>query len=322
MDSPLLCVRNLSVSYHTPSGPLRAVDRVSFAIPPGQILGLVGETGSGKSTVALSTVGLLDGGRIESGEILFEGRPLPAPGDAAWRKIRGRMIGFVFQDARGSLNPVLTIGQHIEEALRAHSRMSRQEWRNQACQLLNEVGIPDPVYILRRFPQELSGGTCQRVTIALAVCHRPRLLIADEPTSALDPTIQKQILALLMRMRRGLGLTFLFISHDLPLVASIAERVAVMYGARIVESGPAREVFLQPAHPYTQGLLQCVPDLAYPPGGRRLEPIPGSPPGDLRALQGCAFAPRCRIAEKGCLSEIPGLEMIAQDHRVACIKAR
>jgi oligopeptide/dipeptide ABC transporter ATP-binding protein len=322
VDSPLLCVRNLSVSYYTPSGPLRAVDGVSFAMSPGQILGLVGETGCGKSTIALSIVGLLDGGRVESGEILFEDKPLPHPGDAAWRKILGRVIGFVFQDVRGSLNPVLTVGRHLEEALRAHSRMTRREWRTQAIRLLTEVGIPDPAFIMRRFPLELSGGTCQRVAIALALCHRPRLLIADEPTSALDPTIQAQIIALLMQMRKRLGLAFLFISHDLALVASIAEQVAVMYGARIVESGPAHEVFSQPAHPYTRGLLHCVPDLACSPGGRRLEPIPGSPPGDLQTLQGCSFAPRCPIAEKRCLSEIPGMEPVAKDHRAACIKAR
>ena len=321
MDSPLLRVRNLSVSYHTPSGPLRAVDGISFAMSAGQILGLVGETGCGKSTVALSIAGMLDGGRIESGEVLFEDRPLPPPGDAAWRKILGREIGFVFQDARGSLNPVLTVGHHLEEALRAHSRMTRGEWRTQAVRLLAEVGIPDPAFIMKRFPLELSGGTCQRVAIALALCHRPRLLIADEPTSALDPTIQAQIVALLTQMKKRLGLTLLFISHDMALVASLAEEVAVMYGARIVESGPAHEVFSRPAHPYTRGLLQCVPDLACSPGGRRLEPIPGSPPAGLRTLQGCSFAPRCPIVEERCLSEIPGMEPVAKAHRAACIKA-
>jgi oligopeptide/dipeptide ABC transporter ATP-binding protein len=322
VDPPLLSVRNLSVSYHTLSGPLRAVEDVSFELAPGETLGLAGETGCGKSTIALSILGLLEGGRIESGKILFEGQSLPDSAEGAWQKIRGRKIGFVFQDARSSLNPVLTVGQHFEETLRAHSRITRRQWRNHASQLLAEVGIPEPAFALKRYSHELSGGACQRVGIALAVCNHPRLLIADEPTSALDPTIQAQIITLLMQMKRHLGLALLFISHDLPLISSIAERVAVMYGARVVESGRVREVFSEPAHPYTHALLQCIPDLARTPGGQRLEPIPGSPPADLRLLHGCSFAPRCAIVEERCLSEIPGRMPVSETHWAACIKAR
>ncbi len=322
MDPPLLSVRNLSVSYHTPSGPLRAVEDVSLEIGPGETLGLAGETGCGKSTVALAVLGLLEGGSIEGGRILFEGQSLEEATERTWRHLRGGRIGFVFQDARGSLNPVLTVGQHFEEALRAHGRMTRKQWRGRASRLLAEVGIPEPAYILRRYAHELSGGTCQRVGIALAICNRPSLLIADEPTSALDPTIQAQVIALLVHMKQSLGLALLFITHDLPLINRAADRLAVMYGARIVEYGPVRDVLSVPAHPYTRGLLQCVADLDRTVGGRRLEPIPGSPVVALRLPQGCSFAPRCRLAEDRCLSEIPEAVPVGGTHWAACIKAR
>ncbi len=322
MDSPLLSVRNLSVSYHTSSGPLRAVEDVSFEIGPGETLGLAGETGCGKSTIALAILGLLDGGRIEGGDIRFEGKSLANSAERAWRHLRGSRIGLVFQDARGSLNPVLTVGQHLEEALRAHSRMTGRQWRDQASRLLGDVGIAEPAFTMKRYAHELSGGTCQRVGIALAICNRPRLLIADEPTSALDPTIQAQIITLLMQMKHRLGLALLFISHDLPLINRIADRMAVMYGARIVESGPAPEVLSAPAHPYTRGLLQCVPDLTRTAGGQRLEPIPGSPPVGLRLARGCSFAPRCRLAEERCLLELPDAVPVSVTHWAACIKAR
>jgi oligopeptide/dipeptide ABC transporter ATP-binding protein len=322
VDSPLLSVRNLSVSYHTSSGPQRAVEDVSFEIGPGETLGLAGETGCGKSTVALAILGLLDGGRVEAGSILFEGQSLLNASERAWRQLRGGRIGFVFQDARGSLNPVLTVGRHFEEALRAHGRLTRRQRQERASCLLVEVGVSDPAFILKRYAHELSGGTCQRVGIALAICNRPSLLIADEPTSALDPTIQAQVITLLMQMKQSLGLALLFITHDLPLINRIADRLAVMYGARIVESGPAREVVSAPAHPYTKGLLQCVPDLDRTVGGRKLEPIPGSPPVALSLLQGCSFASRCRLAEGRCLSEIPEAVPVSGRHWAACIKAR
>lgn len=322
MDSPLLSVRNLSVSYRTSSGPLRAVEDVSFDIGPGETLGLAGETGCGKSTIALALLGLLDGGRIEGGDIQFEGKSLRALAERAWRQLRGGRIGLVFQDARGSLNPVLTVGQHFEEALRAHGRMTGKQWRDRASRMLADVGIAEPAFIMKRYAHELSGGTCQRVGIALAICNHPPLLIADEPTSALDPTIQAQIVTLLMQMKHRLGLALLFISHDLPLINRIADRLAVMYGARIVESGPSQEVLSAPAHPYTRGLLQCVPDLTRTAGGRKLEPIPGSPPVALRLAQGCAFAPRCKLAEERCLLEIPEAVPLSATHRAACIKAR
>lgn len=321
MDSPLLSVRNLSVSYHTPSGPLRAVEDVSFEIRPGETLGLAGETGCGKSTVALAVLGLLDGGRIESGRILFEGQSLKEATERTWQHLRGGRIGLVFQDARGSMNPVLTIGQHFEESLRAHARMTGRQWRDRASRLLAEVGIPEPAFILGRYAHELSGGTCQRIGIALAICNRPSLLIADEPTSALDPTIQAQVITLLMQMKQSLGLALLFISHELPLINRVADRLAVMYGARIVEHGPMRDVLSAPAHPYTRGLLQCVVDLDRTAGGRRLEPIPGAPLVAPGLTQGCSFASRCRLAEARCLSEIPEAVAVGDTHWAACIKA-
>jgi oligopeptide/dipeptide ABC transporter ATP-binding protein len=319
---PLLVVRNLTVSYPDPSGLVRAAQGVSFEIAAGETLGLVGETGCGKSTVALSIVGLLDGGRIETGEILFQGRNLAGLEDREWPRVRGPRIGTVFQDARGALNPVLTVGRHLVETLRTHTEMTAAEAWERSAALLGETGLPDPSFIMRRHSFELSGGACQRVGIALALSGNPELLVADEPTSALDPTIQAQILSLLEEMRARRSLALLFISHDLPLVSQIAGRTAVMYAGRIVEYGPAHDVFSRPAHPYTRALLACIPDLSRPPGSQRLEPIPGWPGAASLHAAGCAFAARCPTAVPDCTASVPPPVPLSDSHWAACIRVR
>ncbi len=321
MASPLLVVRNLTVSYTTASGPFHAVCDVSLDLRPGETLGVVGETGCGKTTLALSILGLLDGGRIENGVILFEGENLAGIAEQEWRRIRGSRIGLVFQNPRTSLNPVLTIGAQIAESIRAHRRMTRAQARDLAIHLLEELGVPEPRLVLQRYSFELSGGTCQRIAIALAICNEPSLLVADEPTSALDPTIQSQIISLLDAMRRQRGLALVFISHDVPLVSGLADRLAVMYASRVVELGAAREVLARPAHPYTRGLIGCIPDISHSPGSQRLNAIRGLPPGRLAARSGCVFASRCDLAEARCALSQPEFLRVSDSHRAACIKA-
>lgn len=316
----LLEVKNLTITYLTKSSCVRAVRNFGFELAAGESLALVGETGSGKSTVALALMGLLDGNaRVDGGEIRFEGNPLTTKEPRTWKEVRGRKIGMVFQDARGSLNPVLTVGSHLEEAVRAHQRVKKLMARDTAGALLAEVGVPDPPFYLRRYPGELSGGMCQRVAIALALCNQPGLLIADEPTSALDPSIQAQILELLRNLRRRHGLALLLISHDLALVSEVSERVAVMYHGRMVESGPTPEVFLRPAHPYTSSLIQCQADLHHQWARRPLEAIAGTPPAGGQEFPGCAFAPRCPNAHPDCSKGVPPPVPVSDGHWAACI---
>jgi oligopeptide/dipeptide ABC transporter ATP-binding protein len=320
--TPLLDVRHLTVSYLSPSGPIHAVRDLSLNVAPGEIVALAGETGCGKSTLALSLLGLLDRRvKLESGSILFEGRELTSLTEKQWRAIRGRRIGMVFQDARGALNPVLTIGDHVLETLRAHQALPRRQARAAVVRLLAEVGIPEPDKSAHSFPHELSGGMCQRVGIALAICNQPLLLIADEPTSALDPTLQGQILSLLQEMRQRQNLALLLISHDLALVSDVADRVAVMYLGRLVECGPAALVLSRPSHPYTRGLLRSQPSLDHHRERKPLEPIPGSPPPPGSTLQGCPFAPRCPVAEPVCAEAFPAPVEVAPGHYAACVKA-
>jgi peptide/nickel transport system ATP-binding protein len=319
--SPLLLeVRHLTTSYPTVTGPLRAVKDLSFQIAAGEILALVGETGCGKSTGALTLLGLLDTGQIESGEILFEDRDLRKLGKRAWRNVRGCTIGMVFQDARSALNPVLTIGDHLVESIRAHQRLSGRQARALAIDLLHEVGIPEPQFQMHRYPFELSGGMCQRVGIALGICNKPRLLIADEPTSALDPTIQIQIMQLLGEMKHRLGLSLLLISHDLALVSEFADRVAVMYHGRLVESGPGLRVFSHPAHPYTRALTESVPDLRHRCDSRPLAAVPGAPPAPGEEFTGCSFALRCSLGESRCTDALPAPVLVSDGHWAACFR--
>ena len=318
MTPALVEVRHLTVSYRAADGRVRPVRDVSFEIG-GETLALVGETGCGKSTLALALLGLLDtGARVESGEVRFGGSDLLAAGAERLRRIRGREIGIVFQHPRGSLNPVLTAEEHLVESLRAHAVFRRRAARARARELLAEVGLGEEC--ARRYPFELSGGMCRRLAIALALCHRPKLLVADEPTSALDPTVAAQVLGLLAELRRRSALALLVISHDLGLVAGFADRVAVMYHGRLVEVGPAAETLSAPAHPYTRALAECSASLEHRKDGRRLPSIPGSPPRASEELPGCSFAPRCPVAEPRCGTWEPRAVALSESRQAACLK--
>ncbi len=319
-NRPLLEIRRLSVSYEHPPQTVRAVRDVSMEIFEGETMALVGETGSGKSTLAQAVLGILGRrSRWESGEILFEGRSLQSLNRHEWKSIRSRRIGIVFQDMRSALNPVLTVGSHLMETLRAHRQWSGKEARKRALELLQEMGVPKGHE--RLYPFELSGGECQRVGIALGICNNPRLLIADEPTSSVDSTLQAQILDLLQVMKRRHGLALLMISHDLPLISRISDRIAVMYHGSIVECGPAPEVLAAPAHPYTMGLIQCQPDLHHHYETRPLPSIPGSAPAAGEDIRGCTFAPRCGDRMPQCGELVPPVREISKAHWAACFRS-
>ncbi len=321
MTGPLLCVEDLHVSFRSASGgrpPVRAVDAVSFEVRPGETLAIVGESGSGKSVTALSVLRLIpEPGRIDAGRILFEGRDLLALDQDGIRSVRGNRIAMIFQEPMSSLNPVLTIGSQVAEPLRLHRGLKRREALEQASALLGSVAIPDAGQRLSDYPHQFSGGMRQRVMIAMALACRPRLLIADEPTTALDVTVQAQILELLKERTREANSALVLITHDLGVVARYADRVAVMYGGRIVESGPAEALYADPRHPYTRGLLRAVPRLDGD-CAERLESIEGQPP-DLSALPAaCAFAPRCPHVRARCLEAPPPLLAAASNRACAC----
>ena len=288
----LLSVEHLRTVFRLADGrDAAAVDDVSFSIAPGETLGLVGESGSGKSVTALSIMGLVGPpGRIAAGRLVFEGRDLAHIGDEAMRRIRGRRIGFVFQEPMVALDPVYTVGFHIEEALTVHGLARGAAARRRTLELLEAVRIPDPVRRAAEYPHQLSGGLRQRAMIAIAIAANPALLIADEPTTALDATVQAEILDLLRDMRRTFNLALLLITHDLGVVADMADRVAVMYAGRIVEEAPTSQIFAAPAHPYTRALLGSVPG-SHP--GARLVALPGNVPAIGALPESCAFAPRC-----------------------------
>ena len=292
----LLEVKNLRTQFQTRAGVVRAVDGVSFHVKEGELLGLVGESGCGKSITALSVMRLVGApGKIVGGEILFAGENLLAASDERMRGIRGDDIAMIFQDPMTSLNPVYTVGEQIAEALRLHRKLNRQQARAAAVEAMREVSIPDPARRADDYPHQLSGGMRQRVMIAMALACDPRLLIADEPTTALDVTIQAQILELIDELRRTRNLAVLLITHDLGVVAEVADRVAVMYTGRIVEESPVAELFARPKHPYTEGLLRSVPKLTEAGVKRagRLSTIEGTVPKPTNLPEGCHFAPRC-----------------------------
>jgi oligopeptide/dipeptide ABC transporter ATP-binding protein len=315
-DTPqILEIRNLSVTYHSSSRLIQAVRDVSFRIHEGETLALVGETGSGKSTIALAILGLLDSHDV-SGEILYRGREMRSVTASDWKNIRGREIGMIFQDARSALNPVQSILDLLIETLRAHQKVSRKDARNRALELLQEVGIQESQEKLHSF--ELSGGMCQRVGIALGISNQPRLLIADEPTSAIDTALQSQMLDLLHSLKQRHGLALLLISHDLPLISQISDRISVMYHGRIVESGRKEEVLGAPAHPYSRSLLQCQPSFLHHHQQNPLAAIPGSIPRAGQEFPGCAFVPRCDHSSPHCGKSIPKVHELSSSHRVAC----
>jgi oligopeptide/dipeptide ABC transporter ATP-binding protein len=318
---PLLSVNNLTTSFRTDGGTVRAVEDVSFDIAPGEVLGVVGESGSGKSVTALSIMRLMPrgGGHSLAGSIVFNGRDmLTLPRDELDR-IRGKQIAMIFQEPMTSLNPVFTIGDQLAEPLIYHERLSRRAARERAVELMTLVGIASPRDRLQSYPHQLSGGMRQRVMIAMALSCRPRLLIADEPTTALDATIQAQILDLMRGLRAEFDLSMILISHDLGVVAEMADRVMVMYAGRIVEIGTTEQVLRAPGHPYSRGLLEAVPDPDAPPE-RRLRTIPGTIPGLLELPPGCRFSPRCTFREERCAVDEPPLsERGDRSHRVACI---
>lgn len=302
-SEPLLRVSGLTTVFDTKRGPVTAADDVSFEIRAGETLGLVGESGSGKSVTALSIMRLVQPpGRVAAGRIVFKGRDLLTLEEREMRAVRGAEISLIFQEPMTALNPVFTIGDQLAETLLVHDRATRREARAKAIELLDAVRIPDPAARIGDYPHQLSGGMRQRVLIAMALACRPSLVIADEPTTALDVTIQAQILELLRDMKRALNLSLLLITHDLGVVAETADRVAVMYAGRIVETGPVRSIFRTPAHPYTRGLLASIPGAA---PGQRLKAIEGSVPLLGALPPGCAFHPRCPDRFDRCLTAPP-----------------
>ena len=321
MTIPVLEVRDLRVALHTRRGVIHAVDGVSLRIEAGETLALVGESGCGKTMTALSVIGLVPKppGVIEGGQVLLQGDDLVPKDDEAMRRLRGDRLGMVFQEPMTSLDPVFTIGTQLVETVLAHREMGRAEARALAVAMLKRVQIPEAERRMDSYPHELSGGMRQRVMIAIALLNRPDLLIADEPTTALDVTTQAQILALMRELRAEFGMAVLLITHALGVVAEMADRVAVMYAGRVVETAPVEEIFANPRHPYTRGLLASIPDLAE--SGTRLATIPGTVPNLLHKPPGCCFWPRCPIAEARCREGEPMLEEQAPGHHAACFKA-
>jgi len=313
---PLLEVEDLRVQFGGGAQPVRAVDGVSFAVGAGETVALVGESGCGKSVTALALARLVPpAGRITGGRVRLAGRDVFALGPAELHRLRGRELAYIFQEPGAALNPVLTVGAQLAEALRRRGA-PRAAARAETVALLRRVGLPDPEQGQRRHPHELSGGQQQRVMIAMALAGRPRLLVADEPTTALDVTIQAQILDLLQDLQRELGMAVLLITHNLGLVAESARRVCVMYAGRVVESGPAAAVLAAPRHPYTRALLAAVPRLDQ--GAGRLAAIPGQVPPPGRRPAGCAFHPRCPCCRPACRTAEPPWQATSDGHGVCC----
>jgi oligopeptide/dipeptide ABC transporter ATP-binding protein len=317
-NGPLLAVDGLRVEFWTSRGTIHAVNGISFSVGAGETLGIVGESGCGKSVTSLALLGILPrAGRAVAGTALFEGRDLLQLADKELRDVRGKDVAMIFQDPMTSLNPVLTIGRQIREALQTHFDMDRDAAKKRAIELLDQVGIPGAPSRVRDYPHQFSGGMRQRAMIAMALACQPKLLIADEPTTALDVTIQAQILDLLRSLVSDTGMALILITHDLGVVAGMCERVNVMYGGMFMESGSAEQLFSQPRHPYTLGLLQSVPRLDASQRGR-LTPIQGSPRDMLTPPRSCPFQPRCRYAVAESARSVPQLAEVEPGHFVAC----
>jgi oligopeptide transport system ATP-binding protein len=316
MATPLFELKNYSVTFATPEGEVPAVDGLNLFINPGEHLAIVGESGSGKSQTFLGALGLLArNGRI-SGEVLFQGRNLAAMKPKELDTIRGNDITMVFQDPMTALNPVLRISRQLTEIVEVHTGATNAEAARQSLEMLAKVGIPDPEKRFHVYPHELSGGMRQRLVIAMALLNKPKLLIADEPTTALDVTVQAQILDLFRKLTSEMGAALVIITHDMGVVAGLADRVAVMYGGRLVEEAPVNAIFEHPRHSYTRALLDSIPNVDHP--AHAMKPIPGRPPNLLRLPKGCAFAPRCAFRLDVCKSERPALEQSDDKRRLAC----
>ena len=324
-NSNLLEVRNLTVDFQTDQGTVYAVRDVSFDLAPGEILGIVGESGSGKSVSMYAIMGLLaENGKVTSGDVYFDGQDISPSRFAsekeyakAMRQLRGNTLAMIFQDPMTFLNPVLTIEKQLIEPIRNHTNLSRGQARERALDLMRQVGIPSPEKRITQYPHEFSGGMRQRIIIAIALANDPKLIIADEPTTALDVTIQAQILELMKELRAKINAAIILITHDLGIVSDICDEVIVMYAGRIVERGSIDDIFYRPCHPYTQGLLRCLPRLDSD-GSKPLEPIEGTPVDLLAMPKGCAFAPRCEKCMKVCLEHQPPVFRMGDGHTSSC----
>jgi peptide/nickel transport system ATP-binding protein len=321
MTTPILEVKNLKTSFRTEDGELTAVDDVSFSVAPGKMLGIVGESGCGKSVTSLSIMRLIPSppGRISGGQILFQGKDLVKMSIDQMRDIRGNQISMIFQEPMTSLNPVLTIGDQIMESVILHQKLSKKAAKEKAIEMLRLVGIPAPERRVDEYPHQLSGGMRQRVMIAMALSCNPSVLIADEPTTALDVTIQAQILELLKSLQTKLGMAVILITHDLGVVAETCDDVVVMYAGRVIEQGSVNDIFLRPAHPYTKGLLNSIP--SHDKTGikkTRLETIPGLVPNLLHLPKGCRFQDRCTRRQEKCATADPALDPVGPGHTAAC----
>jgi len=322
MTEPILSLRDLVTEFRTADGVVHAVDHVNYDVYPGETLGVVGESGSGKSVTVMSILGLVASppGRIAGGEVIFKGRDLLKLTKKELQRVRGREIAMVFQDPMTSMNPVFTVGDQISEALLVHDpHMGDDKARARTVELLSLVGVPNPDSRFDQYPHEYSGGMRQRAMIAMAIANQPALLIADEPTTALDVTIQAQVLEVLQKAQQETNAATILITHDLGLIAEMADRVVVMYGGRVIEVGDVHTIFHAPRHPYTLGLMASLPRLDA--DLKRLEPIPGSPPSLINLPSGCAFHPRCRLTKgrEVCRTDVPPLRNVDEaGHRAAC----
>ena len=312
-EAPLLQVRDLQVEFRTRDGVAKAVNGVNYSVRAGETLAILGESGSGKSVSSQAVMGILDSppGFVTGGEIIFKGRDLLKLGNEERRKIRGAQMAMVFQDALSSLNPVLTVGYQLGEMYRTHKGTSRKDAKLKAVELMEKVGIPGAKERVNQYPHQFSGGMRQRVMIAMALALEPDLIIADEPTTALDVTVQAQVMELLADLQREYNMGLILITHDLGVVADVADKIAVMYAGRIVETAPVHELYSRPSHPYTKGLLQSIPRLDQK--GQELYAIKGLPPNLLRIPAGCAFNPRCPMAQEICRTEVPPLFAVTEE---------
>lgn len=317
MSETILSVKNLHTSFTTDKGEVLAVNGVNFNLDKGKILGIVGESGSGKSVTAYSILQILEkNGRITEGQILYKGEDITKYTEKQFRSFRGKCCSIIFQDPMTSLNPVFTVGNQLKEAIELHTGRKGKDAEARAVEMLNLVGVNEPEKRVKQYPYELSGGMRQRVMIAMALACEPDILIADEPTTALDVTIQAQILELMQELQKKLGMAIIMVTHDLGVIADMCDEIIVMYGGRVCERGTAEDIFYRPAHEYTKGLLQSIPNVDTI--GEKLKPIPGTPINLLNMPKGCAFCPRCENAMKICIEQVPPEMQMPDGHFASC----